>query len=106
MFLHYGCKEEPKLDGYGSMFFKATWPIIGDDMMKAIHAFFLNGCMLTQVNTTTLAMIPKILNREISKDLRPIACCNTIYKCITKLICNTLKLAIPKLINEAQGAFV
>lgn len=27
-------------DGYGSYFFKASWPIVGEEICEAIHEFF------------------------------------------------------------------
>ena len=29
--------KAPSLDGYNSKFYKSTWPVIGDDIIKAIH---------------------------------------------------------------------
>ncbi|XP_062112930.1 uncharacterized protein LOC133824079 [Humulus lupulus] len=39
-------------------------------------------------------------------DFRPIACCTTIYKCISKMLCNRLNSILPLLINQNQGAFI
>ncbi|KAK4381704.1 hypothetical protein Sango_2942900 [Sesamum angolense] len=51
--------KAPGPDGYSSGFYKAAWPVIGEEMIKAILEFFTTGRLLKQVNTTILALIPK-----------------------------------------------
>ena len=55
---------------------------------------------------TKLVLLPKVPNPERAKDFRPISCCNIIYKCITKLMCNRLKEVLPYIIDVGYGAFV
>ena len=57
-------------------------------------------------NATRLVLIPKISSPNTTTDFWPIACCNVMYKVISKLLCNRLKKVLPVLINECQGAFV
>ncbi|XP_074306341.1 uncharacterized protein LOC141641583 [Silene latifolia] len=40
------------------------------------------------------------------KQFRPIACCNTVYKCLSKLICNRLRDILPDIISPSQSAFI
>ncbi|XP_074318871.1 uncharacterized protein LOC141655705 [Silene latifolia] len=37
---------------------------------------------------------------------RPIACCNTVYKCLSKVICGRLNQVLPDIINPSQSAFL
>lgn len=39
-------------------------------------------------------------------DFQPISCCNTIYKCVTKLIARRLHGVMPSLIGKQQRAFL
>ena len=58
------------------------------------------------INITTLTLIPKINCPESVADFRPIACCNTIYKCITKLLSEKLNKILTDIVSDSQGAFV
>ncbi|XP_060971357.1 uncharacterized protein LOC115703860 [Cannabis sativa] len=45
-------------------------------------------------------------NPSNARDYRPIVCCSTIYKCISKLLCSRLAGVLPSLINQNQEAFI
>ena len=94
------------LDGFNTKFYKASWNVVGNDVIKAINQFFRNGKMLKSWNTTTITLIPKIPCPLHPKDYNPISCCHVLYKCISKLICSRLKLVLGDLIDQAQVAFV
>ncbi|XP_074297251.1 uncharacterized protein LOC141627956 [Silene latifolia] len=98
--------KSPGPDGYTSYFFKTSWSIIQSDICKAIRGFFLSGQMLKQQNNTNLVFLPKTENPISVKEFRPIACCNTLYKVISKLLCNRLAAIPPNLINHSQDAFI
>ncbi|XP_074300652.1 uncharacterized protein LOC141631951 [Silene latifolia] len=75
-------------DGYTSQFFRDAFEI------------------LKKINSTVITLVPK-KSRPISVgDFRPIACCNVLYKCITKLICNRMAGVLPDNISDNQSAFI
>ena len=96
--------KAPGLDGFNSRFYKASWDIVGDDVVKAIFLFFRNGKMLNNCNITTITLIPKTNCPLHPGDFKPISCCRVLYKCISKLICSKLQLVLGSLIDQAQGA--
>ncbi|KAL2251924.1 UNVERIFIED_CONTAM: Retrovirus-related Pol polyprotein from type-1 retrotransposable element R2 [Sesamum indicum] len=51
--------KAPGPDGYSSGFFKAAWPVVGQEVIKAVLDFFSTGKLLKQVNSIILALIPK-----------------------------------------------
>lgn len=58
------------------------------------------------INTTVVTLVPKILAPAKVKDYRPIACCTTLYKIISKVITRRIKLVISELVGKAQSAFI
>ena len=71
-----------------------------------MSSFFESGSMLREINCTVIAFVPKVPNPGSMHDYRPISCCNTIYKCISKIIVARIKQCIPDIINPSQSAFV
>ncbi|KAK4381857.1 putative ribonuclease H protein [Sesamum angolense] len=49
-----GEDKAPGPDGYSSGFYKAAWPVIGDEVVKAILEFFTTGRLLKQVKPLCL----------------------------------------------------
>lgn len=79
---------------------------VGNDVVRAIKSFFASGCLLREVNATAIALIPKVPNPTKWKDYRPISCCNTIYKYISKIIANRIKPVLPHRRCKKQTTFV
>ena len=78
--------KAPGPDGYSLGFYKAAWRIVGTEVTSAILDFFASGRMLKQINTTLLALIPKVHSPMMVIEFRPISCCNVLYKIIAKIL--------------------
>ncbi|XP_024014246.1 uncharacterized protein LOC112088191 [Eutrema salsugineum] len=98
--------KAPGPDGYTVEFFKESWSIVGQDLLTAVQSFFKLGFLPKGINSTILALIPKKKEALTMKDYRPISCCNVIYKLISKILANRLKILLPKFIAPNQSAFV
>ncbi|XP_062075342.1 uncharacterized protein LOC133779386 [Humulus lupulus] len=104
--------KSPSPDGYGAGFFKdmwkdiSMWKEIGREVSLAVLEFFETGLIPQSLNDTLLMLIPKVDQPSNAADFRPIACCTTIYKCISKMLCSRLASILPSLINPNQGAFI
>lgn len=98
--------KAPGPDGFPAEFYRASWPIIKDDFVVAIQSFFMYGLFPRGVNATILMLIPKHDDAKEMKDYHPISCCNILYKVISKILANRLKVLLPELIEPNQWAFV
>lgn len=98
--------KAPGPDGYSADFFKNNWEIVGEHVIYVVMEFFVNGKMPKAWNSTVLTLIPKIPIPNTMKDLRPIACCNVLYKCISKVIVHRLKKVKAFLVGTQQTAFI
>lgn len=86
-------------------FFRKAWPIVGHEVTVAVKSFFRSG-ELRKANSTLIALVPKIPNPSKVSEYRPISCCNTIYKCIARVLAKRLQVVLPSLIDPIQSGFV
>ncbi|XP_028067860.1 uncharacterized protein LOC114270518 [Camellia sinensis] len=56
--------KAPGPDGYFAGFFLKSWDIVGREVVEANKSFFTLGELLQELNSTTIALIPKIPNAE------------------------------------------
>ncbi|XP_062100345.1 uncharacterized protein LOC133806236 [Humulus lupulus] len=96
----------PGPDGYGAGFFKTLWKDICKEVSMAVLDFFETGRIPHLLNDTLISLISKVDHPSLASDIRLIACCNTIYKCISKMLSNWLAIVLYSLINLNQGAFI
>ena len=101
-----GPTKAPGPDGMNALFYQKFWHIVGNDVTTAVLDYLNNGNMLPDINYTHIVLIPKIKSPEKMTDFRPISLCNVIYKIISKVIANRLKLILPQLISPTQSAFI
>ena len=96
----------PSPDGFLIEFFQEFWEIIKLDLLEVVQESHRNKQMLKSMNSTFLVLIPKQEGANQLTQFRPIALCNVVYKIITKLIAERLKLLLSTLISPEQGGFV
>ncbi|XP_074301131.1 uncharacterized protein LOC141632485 [Silene latifolia] len=98
--------KAPGPDGYSSQFFKDSWAIVGKDICAAVRNMISTGNILKEANNTILTLLPKVDVPDTVTQFRPIACCNTVYKCMVKVVCFRLSSILPDIIHPSQSAFI
>lgn len=98
--------KAPGIDGFPIEFFTKNWEIVQKEVLEAVQQFFITGNIVPAMNTTAITLVPKVSNPTKVKDYRPIACCTTLYKIISKVLTRRLKNVITKLIGGSQSAFI
>lgn len=72
---------------------------MGPQVIAAVKESFNNGKLIKQINATKIALVSKCSQPVKVKDYSVIACCNTLYKVISKILVNRLKKCLPHLLN-------
>ncbi|PNX56678.1 cysteine-rich receptor-like protein kinase [Trifolium pratense] len=74
--------------------------------MRFLADFHRNGKLTKGVNSTFIALIPKIDSPQGLNDFRPISLVGSLYKILAKVLANRLRIVIGSVISESQSAFV
>ena len=88
------------------LFFQKYWDIIGPCVLDCVLQALNSGTMTPHANETYICLVPKAKNPQKITKFRPISLCIVIYKIMSKVLANRLKKILPKVISEAQSAFV
>ncbi|GJU30784.1 RNA-directed DNA polymerase, eukaryota, reverse transcriptase zinc-binding domain protein, partial [Tanacetum coccineum] len=59
-----------------------------------------------EINATLIALVPKIDNPYKVSNFRLIACCNVLYKCISKILTSKIKDGLSKVVSLNHSAFI
>ena len=69
--------------------------VVGEDVTLAVQSF---STVFYSMPGMPLSACPTSV-----KDYRPIACCNVVYKCITKNLSSRLQAVLPLIISYTQS---
>ena len=98
--------KAPGPDGLHAGFFQNFWHTVGNSVIDEVQKIFADRRVPEALNSTHIALIPKIQGPETLGNYRPISLCNTVYKVVTKIIVARLRPYLDKLISPMQTAFV
>ena len=98
--------KSPGPDGVNFGFLKQFWSILKGDFMRFITEFHHDGRLPKGINTTFIALIPKVVSPQRLNDFRPISLVGCMYKVLAKLLANWLRSVIESVVSDCQSAFV
>lgn len=101
-----GGLKVPGPDGMITAFYRKHWDIVGALVTLSVLSFLNTGQMLKEVNQSYIAQIPKTKAPQTVNDYRPISLCNIVYKVISKVLANRIRMVLLDLIDLSQNAFV
>jgi hypothetical protein len=105
-FLSLGRPKAPGPDGFTALFYVKYWNHIIGTVLNAVGDFFMHNILLREQNHIFIAFIPKKLKASSVHQFHPISICNIIYKITSKLLANSLKPLLDKVISPFQTAFI
>lgn len=95
----------PCIDGSSAKFFKSSWNIIKQDIIKVVMDFFERKKMYKEIKCTLMTLIPKTTTTDMVKDYRHISCCTIIYKIISRIMTARPGKVLGSIIHRSQDAF-
>lgn len=100
-----GALRAPGEDGILALFHQQAWKTCRKNFTNFVKVCFGNS-FPRKINSTLIALVPKIDNPKSMAEMRLIGLCNTVYKVLTKIIVSKLKPILLAIISPTQVSFV
>jgi hypothetical protein len=91
--------KAPRPDGFNFNFYKKFWELMKHDIFTIVLEFFRRGHLPKGINTSYIALIPKVVGSSYFNDYRPISLLNGLYKIIAKILATRLKEVMQSVVN-------
>ena len=98
--------KAPGLDSFTMAFFQKRWSVVEVDVMAVFEHFHKYLVFERSLNASFLSLIPKKNNAINVKDFRPISLVGSVYKLLSKVLANRLRVVLDSLISKSQNSFV
>jgi hypothetical protein len=83
--------KSPGPDGWTVEFYLHFFELVASNLVEAVEEACMTGAVYKGMNTTFIALIPKVNGLATFGDFRPIYLCNLCYKIITKIISKRIR---------------
>jgi hypothetical protein len=91
----------PGPDGINLGFFKDFWDVLKIDLLNFFGEFFRNGKLTKGLNSTFIALIPKVENPQRMADFHPISLSSSVYKIHSKVLANRLRMVVGNVVSAS-----
>jgi hypothetical protein len=98
--------KAPGPDGFNFNFYKKFWELMQHDLFTMVLEFFRRGYLPKGINTSYIALIPKVTGSSSFNDYKPISLLNGLYKIIAKILATRLKAVMQSVVSPSQSAFI
>ena len=98
--------KTPGPNGFTVAFFHKCWSVVKKDVMDFFVYFHRHSVFEQSMNASFLTLIPKKCNAVNIKDFCPISLVGSVYKLLSKVLANKLRMVLDNLISETQNSFV
>jgi hypothetical protein len=98
--------KSPGPDGWTVEFFLHFFDLVAKDLLEVVEESCLSGEVNRSLNSTFIALIPKVNGPATFGDFRPISLCNLCYKIISKIIAKRIRLILSRTLSEEQFDFL
>ncbi|XP_074302488.1 uncharacterized protein LOC141634059 [Silene latifolia] len=97
--------KAPGPDGMNGLFFQSYWHEIGPQVTASVLEILRGNVSPERLNKTNIVLIPKKKAPDKIRNFRPISLCNVVYKLVSKVLANRLKMFLGDVVSENQSAF-
>jgi len=80
--------------------------LLKDDFLRFMVEFHHNGKLTKGLNSTFIALIPKVNSPQRLNDFQLISLVGCLYKVLAKVLANRLRSVVGSVVSESQSAFV
>jgi hypothetical protein len=92
--------KSPGPGGINFGFIKEFWSLLKEDIMRFMWDFHINGKLTKGINSTFIALIPKVDSPRRLNDFSPISLVGCLYKIVAKVLANRLRMVVGKVVSE------
>jgi len=93
--------KAPGLYGYAAYFFQQNWATVGVEVSSVVLGILNSSSMTKELNSFHLHCFHSIniKNTSCVAKIKPISLCNVLYKIVSKVIVNRLKVMLLHIIS-------